>query len=217
VTDRGEGAGDERHHLLDGDVIADGAGRLRAVEQVRHVAPEVCCEVWRGGAQVELGGHQRALHGHVLGTCGHHRRQLREQGCRGIAGGGQGFRLRHRLLDLIDRDREVQRLLSRKVPVDGARANARPAGDLVKRDAEALRREHLLRGPKHPLAIAACVSAQLTVTPVSCQGFRWRGLPRLAGHVGTSITGAPHRIVGYKRGGAPFTGRRRSSLPVRQP
>jgi hypothetical protein len=79
--------------------------------------------------------------------------------------------------------------------VDGAGANARPAGDLVKRDAKALRREHLLRGPKHPLAIAACVSAQLTVTPVSCQGLRWRGLARLAGHVSISITGAPHRIL----------------------
>jgi hypothetical protein len=45
------------------------------------------------------------------------------------------------------------------VPVDGAGADARAAGDLIQRDAEALRREQLLRGPQDPLAIAARVGA----------------------------------------------------------
>ena len=97
--------------------------------------------------------------------------------------------------ELVGRDGEIQRFLGREVPVHGAGANARAAGDLVERDAKALRREQLLRGPQHPLAIAARVSPQLTVTPVSCRRLRWHGLRRLAGHVGTSITGAPHRIL----------------------
>ncbi len=40
-------------------------------------------------------------------------------------------------------------------------------GDLIKRDAKSFRFEQLLRGPKHPLTIAARVSSQLSVTAVS--------------------------------------------------
>jgi hypothetical protein len=112
---------------------------------------------------------ERALHRHVLGAGGHHRGELRKKGSRGIARGGQGLRLRHQLLNLIDCDREVQRFLGREVPVDRAGANARAARYLIERDAKAFRREHVLRGPQHPLAIAARVGSQLTVSLVS----RW--------------------------------------------
>jgi hypothetical protein len=58
----------------------------------------VCAPAWRIAAkapatsaitsstEVELGRRERAFHGDVLGARGQHRRQLREQGCRGIAG-----------------------------------------------------------------------------------------------------------------------------------
>lgn len=131
MADRGEGAGDERHHLLNGDVIADGACRLRTIEQVRDLAREVRRDVRGCGAQIELGSRERALHGDVLGARSHHPRQLREEGRRGIASGGEDSGPRRQLLKLIDRDREVQRFLGREVPVDGAGADARTAGYLI--------------------------------------------------------------------------------------
>lgn len=47
VADRGEGAGDQRHHLFGGDVAADGLGRLREAEQVRGLTGEVRRDVRR--------------------------------------------------------------------------------------------------------------------------------------------------------------------------
>ena len=78
--------------------------------------------------------------------------------------------------------------------MDGAGADARTAGDLVERDAKAFRREQLLRGPQHPLAVAARVSAQLTVTSVSGCDVAGAGSGGWL-DISTSITGAPHRLL----------------------
>ena len=83
----------------------------KIVEQVCDMASEVCCDPRGGGAQVELGGRQRALDSCVLGTGSHHPRQQREQGC-GIAGGGEHVCLRHELPELTGRDSKP--LLSRE-------------------------------------------------------------------------------------------------------
>ena len=103
MADRGEGAGDERHHLLNSDVIADGLRRLRATEKVRDLAREVRRDIRGRNTQIELGSRERALHGHVLGARGHHPRQLREKGGRGIAGGREDSRL------LVDGDKVTVR------------------------------------------------------------------------------------------------------------
>ena len=95
-------------------------------------------------------------------------------------GGGEHFCLRHQLLYLVDRDSEVQRFLGGEVPVDGAGADARAAGYLIEGDAKTFRREQLLCGPQHLLAVAARVSAQLAVAPLSCRRFRRDGVSRLA-------------------------------------
>ena len=152
---------------------------VRAIQQVRDMAREVCRDARGSGAQVELGGCERALHRNVLGACCHHPGEQGEQG-RGIAGSGEHFCLSHQLLEHVGRDGEIQRFLGREVPVDGSGADARPAGDLVERDAKAVRREHLLRGPQDLLAIVARVSPQLAVTPVSCRRLGRSGLVRLA-------------------------------------
>jgi hypothetical protein len=94
VADRGEGTGDECHHLVDGEVGAHGAGCVRAIEQVCDMACEICRDLRGGGAQVELGGNERALDSDVLGARGHHPGQLCEQG-RGIVGGGEHICLGH--------------------------------------------------------------------------------------------------------------------------
>ena len=101
-------------------------------------------------------------------------------------------RLRHQLLQHAGGDGEIQRFLGREVPVHGAGANARAAGYLIERDGETLRGKQLLRGPQHLLAIAARVSPQLPVTPVSGLRLRRSGLMR-AGHVGDvgASTGFP--------------------------
>jgi hypothetical protein len=61
-TDRGEGTGDQFHHIVGGGIAASNAGCVRAIQQVRDMAGEVCRDVRGGGAKVELGGGQRALH-----------------------------------------------------------------------------------------------------------------------------------------------------------
>lgn len=42
MADRGEGAGDQRHHLVDGDIAAHCGGRVRAIQQVCDMACEIC-------------------------------------------------------------------------------------------------------------------------------------------------------------------------------
>jgi hypothetical protein len=70
---------------------------------------------------------------------------------RGERAGDERFRVRHQLPQHVGRDGEIQRFLGREVPVDGAGADTRTAGDLVERDAKTFGRECLLRGPQDPL------------------------------------------------------------------
>ncbi|GAA4053606.1 hypothetical protein GCM10022214_00110 [Actinomadura miaoliensis] len=59
-------AGNECHHLIDSEVMAYDSAGMDAIEQARDLAREVCRDVRGGGAQVEIGGCERALHRCVL-------------------------------------------------------------------------------------------------------------------------------------------------------
>jgi hypothetical protein len=59
------------------------------------MAREIRRDAGGGGAQVELGGLERALDRRVLGTRRDHPGQQRENS-RGIVGGGERFCLRHK-------------------------------------------------------------------------------------------------------------------------
>jgi hypothetical protein len=130
VTDGGEGARDEGHQFIGGDVVAYHSGRAGPVKKGRDLAGEVRRHLRGGGAQVELGRQEGAFDRDVLGAGGHHAGQQREQGG-GIIPGREGFRLGDKVLDLADRDREIQIFFGGEVPVHGAGADARAARDLV--------------------------------------------------------------------------------------
>ena len=113
VADRGEGAGDQCHHLLDGDIAARDVGCVRALQQVCDMAREVCRDVRSGSAHVELGGRQRALHRKMTASEAFERWQREVDRSRafvaavsslGVLGDhlGQQFSLRYVLLHMIE-------------------------------------------------------------------------------------------------------------------
>jgi len=89
----------------------------------------------------------------------HHRAQEGEQRLAGVFGFQQGATLVDHVVHPIGDHRLKERVFGREMPIDGARAHARPPRDLVDRHRQPLGREGLVGDIQHACPVAGRVGA----------------------------------------------------------
>lgn len=146
--------------------------RLRPREQIAERTLELAVGFGLETEPCRLG--ERVTQRLVAGALVDHALQVAKEGAAGIGRAEQVMRFLGELLDPLQDDDLEERFLAGEMPLDGARADADAARDLVERHAEPFGREDLFGRFEHACPVAAGVGTQRRfrdghrVLPISC-------------------------------------------------